>query len=43
MLTDETLTAYEAEAPGHLIEGKEFHKFFFDNGAESAFWKPACR
>ena len=40
-LTDESLTAYEPEAPGHLIEGKEFHKFFFDNGAFfDGYWPP---
>ena len=33
-LTDESLTAFEPEAPGVLIEGKEFHKFYFDNGEQ---------
>ena len=29
-LCDVTLTAFEPEACGHLIEGMEFHRFYFD-------------
>jgi len=31
-LCDETLSAFEPEASGHLIEGLAFHKFYFDLG-----------
>jgi calcium/calmodulin-dependent protein kinase (CaM kinase) II len=33
-LCDPTLTAFEPEAQGQLVEGLEFHKFFFDLGAD---------
>ena len=36
-LTDPALTGFEPEAPGVLIEGKPFHKFFFDNGSLLVF------
>jgi calcium/calmodulin-dependent protein kinase (CaM kinase) II len=29
-LCDETISAFEPEANGHLIEGLPFHKFYFD-------------
>lgn len=29
-LCDSTLTAFEPEACGHLVEGMEFHRFYFD-------------
>lgn len=29
-LCDETLTCFEPEAEGHLVEGLPFHKFYFD-------------
>ena len=29
-LCDPTLTAFEPEAQGHLVEGMDFHKFYFD-------------
>ena len=29
---DPQLTCFEPEAFGNLIEGMEFHKFYFDNG-----------
>jgi calcium/calmodulin-dependent protein kinase (CaM kinase) II len=32
-LCDPTLTAYEPEARGHLVEGMDFHRFYFDLGA----------
>jgi calcium/calmodulin-dependent protein kinase (CaM kinase) II len=30
-LCDDSLTAFEPEARGHLIEGLPFHQFYFDN------------
>ena len=30
---DPTLSAFEPEARGHLIDGMEFHRFYFDLGA----------
>lgn len=32
-LTDPSLTCFEPEAKGSLVEGMEFHKFYFDNGS----------
>jgi calcium/calmodulin-dependent protein kinase (CaM kinase) II len=32
-LCDPTLTSFEAESRGHLVEGMEFHRFYFDLGA----------
>ncbi|MCG8583899.1 MAG: DUF4440 domain-containing protein [Pirellulales bacterium] len=29
-LCDETLSAFEPEARGHLVEGMDFHRFYFD-------------
>ena len=31
-LCDPTLTAFEPEAVGHLVEGLEFHHFYFNRG-----------
>ncbi len=31
-LCDSSLTAFEPEAPGVLVEGLSFHKFYFDHG-----------
>jgi calcium/calmodulin-dependent protein kinase (CaM kinase) II len=31
-LCDPTLTAFEAEAPGQLVEGLAFHHFYFELG-----------
>jgi len=31
-LCDPTLSAFEPEARGHLIEGMEFHRFYFELG-----------
>lgn len=35
-LCDPTLSCFEPEAGGHLVEGLEFHKFYFELGAPSA-------
>jgi ketosteroid isomerase-like protein len=32
-LCDPTLTAFEPEGRGHMIQGLEFHRFYFDLGA----------
>jgi ketosteroid isomerase-like protein len=32
-LCDPTLSAFEPEAGGHLVEGLKFHQFYFDLGA----------
>ena len=34
-LCDPSLTAFEPEAPGQLVEGLAFHRFYFDLGAAS--------
>jgi calcium/calmodulin-dependent protein kinase (CaM kinase) II len=31
-LCDPTLTAFEPEAPGQMVEGLAFHRFYFDLG-----------
>jgi calcium/calmodulin-dependent protein kinase (CaM kinase) II len=31
-LCDPTLTAFEPEAPGQIVEGLDFHRFYFDMG-----------
>lgn len=31
-ICDPHLTAFEPEAMGNLVEGMDFHKFYFDNG-----------
>jgi hypothetical protein len=30
------MTAFEPEALGNLVEGLEFHKFYFDNHGEKS-------
>jgi hypothetical protein len=35
-LCDPSLTAFEPEARGHLVEGMDFHRFYFDLGAPKA-------
>ncbi len=32
-LCDPTISAFEPEARGHLVEGMDFHRFYFDLGA----------
>jgi len=31
------MTAFEPEALGNLLEGMEFHKFYFDHGTYGSF------
>ena len=35
-LCDPTLTCFEPEAQGHLVEGMDFHQFYFDLQSEKA-------
>ena len=39
---DPHLTAFEPEARGNLVEGLEFHKFYFDNGKLSITFLACC-
>lgn len=32
-ICDPHLTAFEPEALGNLVEGMDFHKFYFENGS----------
>jgi calcium/calmodulin-dependent protein kinase (CaM kinase) II len=34
-LCDPSLTAFEPEALGHLVEGMDFHRFYFERGPTS--------
>jgi len=34
-LCDPTLTAFEPESVGHLVEGMDFHRFYFERGVVS--------
>jgi ketosteroid isomerase-like protein len=34
-LCDPTLTCFEPEARGHLVKGLDFHKFYFELGADA--------
>ena len=40
-ICDPHLTAFEPEALGNLVEGMDFHKFYFDNG-NYYFYLYAC-
>lgn len=35
-LCDPSISAFEPESLGHLVEGMEFHRFYFNLGASSA-------
>lgn len=39
-ICDPHLTAFEPEALGNLVEGMDFHKFYFDNGNYDSFASP---
>ena len=39
-ICDPHLTAFEPEALGNLVEGMDFHKFYFDNGNYYFFCLP---
>lgn len=36
-ICDPHMTAFEPEALGNLLEGMEFHKFYFDHGTVTLF------
>lgn len=36
-ICDPHMTAFEPEALGNLLEGMEFHKFYFDHGMTMPF------
>lgn len=36
-ICDPHLTTFEPEALGNLVEGMDFHKFYFDNGNYDSF------
>lgn len=47
-LCDPTLSAFEPEAVGHLVEGMDFHRFYFDgdrpqSGQQSTIASPHVR
>ncbi|NWX84607.1 KCC2D kinase, partial [Nothoprocta pentlandii] len=37
-ICDPGLTSFEPEALGNLVEGMDFHRFYFENGAEKIFF-----
>lgn len=37
-ICDPHMTAFEPEALGNLLEGMEFHKFYFDHGIVMIFF-----
>lgn len=37
-ICDPGLTAFEPEALGNLVEGMDFHRFYFENGSYSTFF-----
>lgn len=42
-ICDPHMTAFEPEAIGNLVEGMDFHKFYFDNGNYDSFASPLSR
>jgi calcium/calmodulin-dependent protein kinase (CaM kinase) II len=36
-ICDNNLTAFEPESLGNIVEGMEFHKFYFDNGDKTLY------
>ncbi len=40
---DPNLTAFEPEALGNLVEGLEFHRFYFENCKYSFHFLPFCK
>lgn len=36
-ICDPHLTAFEPESMGNLVEGMDFHKFYFENGKKNQF------
>ena len=42
-MCDPTLSAFEPEATGHLVEGMEFHETYFANPAKSTLRKSIIR
>lgn len=36
-ICDPGLTSFEPEALGNLVEGMDFHRFYFENGKHSFF------
>lgn len=36
-ICDPGLTSFEPEALGNLVEGTDFHRFYFENGRAPAF------
>ena len=42
-MCDPTLSAFEPEATGHMVEGMEFHETYFANPANSAARKSSIR
>lgn len=42
-LCDPSLTCFEPESKGHLVEGMEFHKFYFDNSGKQSSPNATCK
>jgi len=41
-LVDPQLTCFEPETCGNLIEGLDFHRFYFDNGIDRRHFNNKC-